>query len=81
MQDTAVEVRVAGQDRLFKDRLFNHGGERLLIRMSSIGCLFPDHHQLRTTDGYVLKIAHEDWDKLEREFRRSFPEVDYREGA
>jgi hypothetical protein len=47
--------------------------EECLLRLSQIMCLFPKHHQIRTIEnGWTIDVFPDDWDKVEKAFRRAF---------
>lgn len=69
-----VEFRLKGP---MNNRLPNVGketpGETVLMRVSQILCLFPDHRQIRTTEnGWTVEVFAKDWDKVERAFRAAY---------
>jgi hypothetical protein len=43
-------------------------GEVVLLRVSQIVMLFPDHKHIRTVDGVTTHICDEDWYKVEKAF-------------
>lgn len=48
-------------------------GEPVLMRVSAIMCLFPDHYQVRTIEhGWTLDVFPEDFVKVERAFRSQY---------
>jgi hypothetical protein len=48
-------------------------GETVLMRVSQIMCLFPEHRQVRTVEnGWTLTVFEEDWPKVEKAFRSAF---------
>lgn len=45
-------------------------GELVLMRVSAILCLFPEHHQIRTIEhGWTVEVMPEDWAEVEAAFR------------
>ena len=48
-------------------------GERCLMRVSAMLCLFPEHHQIRTIENaWTVEVFEEDWDKVEKAFRSAY---------
>ncbi len=70
--DCMIEFRLkGGMNRAPKTGFF--AGETCLLRLSQILCLFPDHHQIRTTEsGWTIDVYEEDWPKVERAFRNNY---------
>jgi hypothetical protein len=72
--ETMVEFRLQetpmprGREREMQAR-----GERCLMRVSQILCLFPEHFQIRTVEnGWTVTVCEEDWPKVERAFRSAY---------
>ena len=65
MTETMVEFRILNATPM--------SGERILLRVSQIMCLLPDHRQVRTVErGWTLTAHPADWDKVERAFRSAY---------
>lgn len=48
-------------------------GEVVLLRVSQIMALFPEHRQIRTVEhGWTLGVYEEDWGTVERSFRSAY---------
>ena len=49
-------------------------GETVLMRVSQMLCLFPDHQQIRAVSGlaWVINVFPEDWPKVEKAFRSAY---------
>lgn len=71
--DRMIEFRLKGP---MNNRLPNVGksqpGERVLFRVSMILCLFPEHCEIRTVNGWTLEVYEEDFPGVERAFRGMF---------
>lgn len=51
-------------------------GERVVMPIASILCLFPDHRQIMTVqNGWTLDVSRDDWDRIEREVREAHGEI------
>jgi len=51
-------------------------GERVLMRISSILCLFPEHRQIRTIEqGWTVTVCEEDWAAVESAFRSASVQI------
>jgi hypothetical protein len=69
-----VEFRMKGpmENRLSKVGKYAPG-ETVLMRVSQMLCLFPDHRQIRTTEsGWTVEVFHEDWPRVEKAFRSAY---------
>ena len=71
MNDRMIEFRRKGP---MNNRLPKVGqetaGETVLMRVSCIMFLSPEHHQIRTIEhGWTVEVFSEDWEKVERAFR------------
>lgn len=70
--ETMVEFRINGPMCRAPKR-GHEPGEKCLMRVSQILCLFPEHRQVRTTEsGWTLDVYEGDWDKVERAFRSAY---------
>lgn len=74
LNDRMIEIRLKGP---INNRLPNVGkpiaGEKVLLRISMIMCLFPQHCQIRTVEGgWTLDIFEEDFPKVEKAFRSAY---------
>ena len=74
MNDMMVEFRL---NAFMENRLGKVGkyapGERVLMRVSAMLCLFPEHHQVRTIEnGWTVDVFEGDWPKVERAFRYAY---------
>jgi hypothetical protein len=48
-------------------------GELVLMRVSAMMCLFPEHRHIRTIEhGWTLTVCEEDWPKVEKAFRSAY---------
>jgi hypothetical protein len=46
-----------------------------LMRTSTMMCLFPNECSIRTTEGgWAVKVHKDDWNKVEKAFRRAYLE-------
>lgn len=69
-----IEFRLRGpmNNRLPKVGQYQPG-ERCLMRVSAMLCLFPEQHQIRTVEnGWTVVVFEEDWERVEKAFRSAY---------
>ena len=70
--DYMVEFRLKGPMHRAPTKGFAPG-EKVMMRVRSILCLFPEHHQIRTIEsGWTIEVYEEDWPIVEKAFRNAF---------
>lgn len=73
-KDRIIEFRLEGAMSNRLGKVGKHEpGERCLLRVSMILCLFPECRQIRTIEsGWTLTVYEEDFPKVERSFRAAY---------